>query len=72
MTGTVRSLDQRGFGFIDGDDGQERFFPARELHGVTFQSLRPGQRVTFDPRPGWASKGPRAHRVGLLTDQVAA
>ena len=66
----VRVNLDRGFGFIKPDTGgQDLFFHANAVEGVTFEELREGQRVAFeageDPRnPGRA----RAEVVRLSND----
>lgn len=65
MTGTIQSLDTRGFGFINGDDGVRRFFPAKEVRGIAFDKLTVGLRVSYKP-VAHPFKGPRAFTVELL------
>jgi CspA family cold shock protein len=53
-TGTIRSLRDKGFGFIapDGGNGQnELFFHGSAVIGTTFDELREGERVSFDVEP---------------------
>jgi cold shock protein len=53
-TGTIKSLRDRGFGFITPDGSTSRndlFFHANALTDTTFDELREGQRVTFDQEP---------------------
>ena len=59
--GTIKTLTDRGFGFIEMDSGQEIFFHAQNVEGVTFEDLRQGQRVSFTE--GRSEKGPRAENV---------
>lgn len=49
MNGKIKTLKERGFGFISGD-GLERdlFFHSNALVGVTFEELREGDMVSFD------------------------
>ncbi len=70
-TGTIRSLRDKGFGFIapDGGNGQnELFFHGSAIIGTTFDELREGQQVSFDvePDPRDSSRS-RAVRVQLST-----
>ena len=61
-TGTVKWFsDQKGYGFITGDDGQDVFchFSAIQVEG--FKTLRDGQKVTFEVEQG--EKGLRAAKV---------
>ena len=67
-TGTVKKLvRERGFGFIQGNDGVELFFHRSALQGEGFNALAEGQAVTFDVEKG--DKGPRAAnmKVSLAT-----
>ena len=58
--GTVKRLVfEKGFGFIADGAGREFFF--HQSACATFDSLREGQQVTFEP--GQGPKGPRAERV---------
>jgi CspA family cold shock protein len=62
MTGTIKRLvSDKGFGFILGSDGTEYFFHNSACNGVTFDSLREGQAVTFEV--GQGAKGPRGENV---------
>lgn len=49
MTGTIKTLTDRGFGFI-ACEGEEKdiFFHLKNLQGVTFEELRVGDAVTFE------------------------
>ena len=53
-TGTIRTLRDRGFGFIepDGDSGSgELFFHHSAVADRGFEMLQVGQRVSFDVTP---------------------
>ncbi|MEK9173410.1 MAG: cold shock domain-containing protein [Patescibacteria group bacterium] len=62
MTGTIKTLTDRGFGFIS-REGEEKdlFFHSKELNGVTFDELKVGDTVTFEIVNG--EKGPAATNV---------
>ena len=61
-SGTVKRLVRdKGFGFIQGNDGGEWFFHQSSCED--FESLREGQAVTFDK--GQGPKGPRGENVRL-------
>jgi len=49
MTGTIKKLTDKGFGFIAGE-GLEKdlFFHSNSLVGVTFDELREGDAVSFE------------------------
>ncbi len=61
MTGTIKKLTDKGFGFISDTQGQEYFFHQSGLQGVSFDELREGQAVEFEV--GQGPKGPRAENV---------
>ena len=64
VTGRIKRLVRdRGFGFITMDDGSNIFFHQSGLQGASFESLREGQRVSFDLEQG--QKGPRAVHMQL-------
>jgi len=62
-TGSIKRLVQdRGFGFIAGDDGQEYFFHRGGLDSsLEFDRLTGGERVSFDIER--SEKGLRARGV---------
>lgn len=62
MTGTIKTLTDRGFGFIT-QEGQSKdlFFHSKDLSGVTYEELKVGDAVTFDVVDG--PKGPSAKNV---------
>lgn len=63
-TGTIKTLTDRGFGFIRPDDGgADIFFHQSALVDVTFDRLRQGGRVSFTAEPDPRGKGPRAADV---------
>lgn len=61
MTGTIKKVTDKGFGFISDTQGQEYFFHQSGLQGVSFDALREGQAVEFEV--GQGPKGPRAENV---------
>jgi len=61
MTGTIKRLTDKGFGFIATSDGTEYFFHQSAVAGVRFDDLREGQKVSFTA--GQGPKGPRAENV---------
>ena len=64
-TGTVtRWLDQRGFGFIKGEDGKELFVHNSDIEGKS--SLREGEKVEFEVIEG--DKGPKAVKVKPISE----
>ena len=64
MNGTIKTVTEKGFGFIsqEGSD-KDLFFHKNELSGVSFESLRVGDAVTFEVKD--TEKGPAATKVAL-------
>jgi len=49
MTGTIKKLTDKGFGFISGEGlAKDLFFHGNSLVGVTFDELREGDAVSFE------------------------
>lgn len=64
MNGTIKTLTDRGFGFISREgETKDIFFHSKELSGVTFDELKVGDAVTFEVVNG--EKGPAATNVSL-------
>lgn len=62
MTGTIKTLTDRGFGFIAREgEVKDLFFHSKDLSGVTFDELRQGDTVSFEVVEG--EKGPSAKNV---------
>ncbi len=65
MEGTIKRLNEKGFGFItpQGED-KDVFFHRNDLVGAEFNGLREGDKVTFEKQA--SDKGPRAVQVTLV------
>ena len=71
--GTIKSLSDRGFGFIEpSGGGQDVYFHAAEVGDEVFRQLMPNQPVAFefakrdrDVKPS-EQKGPRAAKLTLI------
>ena len=62
MTGSVKTMNEKGFGFITPDDGgKDLFFHQTGLVGLNFDELKPGDKVSYDSEE--SEKGPRATNV---------
>lgn len=62
MTGTIKALTEKGYGFIAREgETKDLFFHSKELKGVTFDELNVGDAVTFEVVQG--DKGPAAVNV---------
>jgi cold shock protein len=62
MTGTIVRKTDKGFGFIQPDDGgKDVFFHAQNVVDGLFDELQENEKVTFDVEQG--PKGPAATNV---------
>ncbi len=62
MTGTIKTLTDKGFGFISVENQEkEVFFHTSALVGVTYDELNVGDSVSFETED--SDKGPRAVNV---------
>ncbi len=60
--GTVKWFkDDKGYGFITGEDGEDVFVHFSEIQMEGFKSLKEGQKVTYEVTQ--APKGPQAQNV---------
>ena len=65
MTGTIKTLLDKGFGFISREgEAKDLFFHSNELKGVMFDDLKVGDQVTFEIVDG--QKGPAATNVSRV------
>jgi cold shock protein len=65
MTGTIKTLTEKGFGFIAREgETKDLFFHSKELVGVTFDELKVGDNVSFEVVEN--EKGPAATKVTLV------
>jgi CspA family cold shock protein len=65
MEGTVKWFnDQKGFGFIEKDDGIDVFVHFSNILAQGFKSLMEGQRVEFEEELG--PRGPQAKNVKVI------
>lgn len=64
-TGTVKFFnDERGFGFISREDGDDVFVHHSNVQGDGHRTLAVGDRVEFETAPG--RKGDEAHNVRVV------
>ena len=62
MTGTIKRLTDKGFGFITGEGlAKDLFFHSNSLVGVSFDELKEGDAVSFETEE--SPKGPNATNV---------
>ena len=65
MEGTIKTLTEKGFGFISREgEAKDLFFHSNELKGVTYGELKVGDKVTFDVVD--SEKGPKASNVSRV------
>ena len=63
--GTVKWFnDQKGFGFISAEDGNDYFVHHSSILGDGFKTLKEGANVQFDIEK--TDRGPRAVQVSVL------
>ncbi len=66
MKGTIKRLNEKGFGFIapdEGADGKDLFFHANDCVEGNFKEMQEGQAVSFEKED--SPKGPKAVKVTL-------
>ncbi len=62
MTGVIKTLTDRGFGFISREgEAKDLFFHSKDLNGVMFDELKVGDMLQFEVAQG--DKGPAAVNV---------
>ena len=65
MKGTIKKIIQeRGFGFINAENGKEIFFHSSSLEGTSIEALEEGANVEFNVEEG--PKGPKAANVKVV------
>lgn len=65
QTGTVKWFNaEKGFGFIEIEDGNDVFVHFSAIEGEGYKSLDEGQRVQFNVAQG--NRGPQAENVSKL------
>ncbi|NMA62216.1 MAG: cold shock domain-containing protein [Firmicutes bacterium] len=65
MTGKVKWFNaEKGFGFIEREDGDDVFVHFSAIQGSGFKSLNEGEEVTFEIVDG--DRGPQAANVTRL------
>jgi len=68
MNGTIKTLTDRGFGFITREgEAKDLFFHSNELKGVSFDELKVGDAVTFEVVNGTRVRAPLMCRAPKLS-----
>lgn len=66
QNGTVKWFNnEKGFGFISQEEGQDLFVHYRAIEGTGFKSLKEGQKVSFVASTG--QKGLQAEQVQIVS-----
>ncbi|MEK1874745.1 MAG: cold-shock protein [Rhizobium altiplani] len=67
VTGTVKFFNEdKGFGFISPEGGgNDVFLHISALQASGIQTIREGQKVSFDTEPDKRGKGPQADNIEL-------
>ncbi len=68
--GTIKTLMERGYGFIKTEQEGDLFFHRNVLEGVEFNSLSEGQEVEFEKGQGRDGR-PAAVKVKLTETQAS-
>ena len=64
MKGTIKRLNEKGFGFITPEEGdKDIFFHANDCPSGNFKEMQEGSMVTFEEED--SPKGPKAKNVTL-------
>ena len=64
-SGTVKFFNnEKGYGFISRDDGEDLFVHFSNIDGSGYRSLEAGQEVEFEIGDG--RKGPEAQKVRVI------
>lgn len=70
MKGTIKKLNENGFGFIAPEEGgKDVFFHANDVANQGFKDLNEGDTVSFEM--GESPKGPKATDVQLFVAEAA-
>lgn len=70
MEGTIKKLNERGYGFITYEGAEkDLFFHSNELKNVQFSDLKEGDKLTFEIAE--SPKGPNATNVNRAETEVA-
>ncbi len=64
MEGTIKTLTDKGFGFIEREGESDIFFHSNDLVDIEFDDLKVGDKVSFEVAQ--SNKGPKASNVARV------
>ncbi len=64
MEGTIKTLTERGFGFIEREGEEDIFFHSNDLVDLEYDDLKVGDKVSFEVSS--SDKGPKATNVSRV------
>lgn len=62
-------MANKGYGFIQTEEGDDLFFHRNEVQGVYFSSLKDGQEIEYEAGTGSRDGRPEATKVKLRSPQ---
>ncbi len=63
MQGTIKRLMDKGYGFVEQENGEDLFFHFSDVEGVDFNDLKEGDKVDYEVGESDRGKGPKAMNI---------